>query len=267
MLSIYDSQDYRAFINDWITSQPKSHGLKTKMAEALNVSSTLVSLILKGEKDLTLEQAIDAAEFLGLNEAETDHFFLLVEMEKAGTQKLKARFRKKLETARKQAQTLASRVKKDLTLDDQTKAVFYSSWLYAAIRNLTAVDEYQSLEAIAKRMALPKPVVARIVDFLIEHQLCKRDGQKITYGPAFTHVAADSPYVSKHHQNWRVQGMTKMDLAAENNFFFTGPMSLSAEVAAEVRSLLLTTIDQTVKKVGPSPSEKVVCLNIDWFEY
>ena len=58
-----------------------------------------------------------------------------------------------------------------------------------------------------------------------------------------------------------------MDAHDEKNLFYTCPMSLSLETAEEVRRLLPQFIEQVLKKVGPSPSEKVYCFSMDWFEY
>jgi hypothetical protein len=72
MTSVFDFQNYRIFLNTWIKSQgSKAHGLKSKLASASQVSSTLMSLVLKGEKSLSLEQAILLTEFLAMNDLET----------------------------------------------------------------------------------------------------------------------------------------------------------------------------------------------------
>ena len=63
MISVYDFQDYRVFLNAWIDSQAKTRGLKGRLAEAMGISSTMLSLIFKGDKNLSLEQAAEARSF------------------------------------------------------------------------------------------------------------------------------------------------------------------------------------------------------------
>lgn len=58
-----------------------------------------------------------------------------------------------------------------------------------------------------------------------------------------------------------------MPYVDNKNLFFTMPMSLSEEVADKVREDLPAYIEKIAKWVGPSPSQVVRCLNIDWFEY
>ncbi len=74
-------------------------------------------------------------------------------------------------------------------------------------------------------------------------------------------------FVVKHHQNWRMRGLQMMDSYDDKHLFATLPMSISEETAEEIRHLLPKLIEQILEKVGPSKSEKVYCLNLDWFEY
>ena len=53
----------------------------------------------------------------------------------------------------------------------------------------------------------------------------------------------------------------------ESNLFYSAPMSLSAEAAEQVRKMLPKVVEDVLKIVGPSESEKVYCFNMDWFEY
>lgn len=267
MVSIYDFVDYRAFLGSWIEERgERSRGTQGKIAEACQISSTMVSLILKGEKHFSLEQATELADFIGLNDRESDYLFLLVEFGRAGTFKLQQRLKRRIADSQREARKISSRIKKDIELSDEIKSIYYSSWVHIGIRLLSALEQFHDPQAIAERLNLPPKVVSKSLEFLLENNLCKRAGGKISHGPTRTHVDADSPFVVKHHQNWRVRGFTQMDQFNESNLFFTGPMALSVEAAEEIRKLLPNVIDQVMKISGPSNSEKVCCLNLDWFE-
>jgi len=267
MKTVYEFQDYREFLNSWISSQEHSRGLRGRLSEAMGISSTMMSLIMKGDKNLSLEQAAEAAEFVGLNEKETDYFFLLVELGRAGSHKLQTKLRRQIRAIQSEANKIAHRVKKDIELSEEAKAVFYSSWLYSGVRILSAVDGFNDIPSIAKRFNLPMHVVANVVEFLLEKDLCRKENGKITYGAARTHVGADSPFVTKHHHNWRLRGLQMMEQANETNLFYTKNMAISHKAAEEIRKLLPPLIESVDKIGGPSESEKVYCLNLDWFEY
>lgn len=266
LISVYSFQDYREFLNTWIDQQ-QVKGLQGRLAQAMNISSTMISLILKGEKHLSMEQAAEASDFLGLKDKESEYWFLIVEYGRAGSQKLQQKLMHRIVELQNESRRISKRLKKDAELNDEQKAIFYSSWMYSGVRNLSALEQFHDVTSISQRLNIPISSVSQVVDFLVTHGLCKIQNDKLTYGPAYTHVASDSPFVMKHHQNWRVRGLQMMDLVEDKNLFYTCPMSLSKETAEEVRSMLVSFVQEVWKKVGPSPSEEVYCLNFDWFKY
>ena len=58
-----------------------------------------------------------------------------------------------------------------------------------------------------------------------------------------------------------------MSLRKDSDLFITAPVSLSKEDSEKVRALMLTAFESAMKIVKPSPSEKVFCLNLDWYEW
>lgn len=61
--------------------------------------------------------------------------------------------------------------------------------------------------------------------------------------------------------------MEKMPMNFNQNIFYTGPMSMSHVVVEQVRNDILKLVERVYERVGPSSSETVRCLNLDWFEY
>ncbi len=268
MLSLFDFTQYRPYLAAWIESLgTRSYGVKGRMAAALNISSSLVSQILKGEKNLTPEQTSDLCDFLGLNEIESDYLHLLVEYDKAGTPRYREKLKRKINLTQEQSRKIGKRVHREKELTDEQKAIFYSSWIYAAIHNLSAIPGYDHVDAITDYFQLEPQVVNRAIQFLLENGLCIEQKGKITYGPKSTHVDKDSPFVNKHHQNWRIKGLQQMDVKHDKDIFFTSPMSLSEEAAIQIQKMLPDFIQAVMKIVGPSDSEVTACLNIDWYRY
>ncbi len=268
MASIYEFTDYRDYLKNWIQGQsPQKKGLQGQLAKSLNISSTMISLILKGSKQLNLEQASDLSDFLGLTDRESEYFFLLVELGRSGSFKLEKKLRKRIKEHQDLAKKISRRAKNDIELNDEIKAIYYSSWIYTGLRNLTALPNKNEIQYFSQRLGLPQNVVARAIEFLVQNGLCQYQNSRLTYRQAHTHLDSDSPFVIKHHQNWRLKGFSVMDQFDQNHLFYTCPMSLSEKVAEEVRRLLPQVIEDILKKTNPSPSEKVYCLNLDWFEY
>ncbi|CAN5599323.1 hypothetical protein BH10BDE1_BH10BDE1_20370 [soil metagenome] len=268
-MSIFETDDYKAFIRGWVADRASGgRGQYRQMAAAIGVSTTLVSQVVNGEKHFSMENSVDLAEFMALGERESEHFLLLVEFGRAGSHRYQERLKKRIAKAKQSAQTLSERLEKDRALTDHESATYYSNWSYTAITHLIACDPMLSLDALAERLHLPRAVIAKTFSFLIDTRLVvPRAGGGHEVGPKLTHIGADSPLVIKHHQNWRLKGMNQMVFKGDTDLFYTAPMSLSRETAAQIRAELPSFIEKIIKWVGPSPSETVRCLNIDWFEY
>jgi uncharacterized protein (TIGR02147 family) len=268
MTNIFDFLSYRAYLTNWIESQgDRSYGLKGRIAGALNISSSLLSQVLKEEKSLTPDQTSDLCDFMGLNEIEGEYLHLLVEISRAGTPKYREKLKRKILALQEQSKKIGKRVPRNKELSDEQKAIYYSSWLYTGMRNLVAVPGFDHVQALALYLQIEPQVAQKFLRFLLENGLCLEEKGKLTYGPASTHIDTDSPFVNKHHQNWRLQGINHMDKRRDEDLFFTGPMSLSREAALEIRKMIPNFIQSVMKITGPSPSEQVSCLNIDWFKY
>ena len=268
MVSIYQFDSYKKYFNSWVEQQPKKgHGEYRRLSLALNVSTTMVSQIFNSEKDLSLEMACEMAEYLLLNDEESDYFLLLVEHSKAGSSKLRSRLQKQIKDRQEKAKKLENRLKNVTVLDIHAKQIYYSSWLYPAIRLLTDIPEVNSADQIAQRLSVPKNQVLKVLDYLIKNQIVIQKSGKLSMGPAHTYLAPEDPLAHRHMQNWRQLAFQKMNFSNDENFFYTGQYALSKEVATEVRKQLPDFIEAILKKVKPSKSETVQCLNIDYFEY
>lgn len=267
-MAVYEYDHYKKFFNSWVESQPKAgHGEYRRVALALGISTTLISQVFKADKHLSLEMSSELCDYLALDEDESEYFILLVEHAKSGSLKLQKRFMRQIRMRQERAKKLETRVKKDVEMDEATKAVFYSSWIYTGIRMLSDTNEGNDVLEISKRLHLERNQVQKVVDFLLEHRLCVVKDGSLKMGPARTHIGSSNLLVVKHHQNWRLQAFQKMIQSDEDNLFYTSPMSLSREVAEKIRQELPGFIQKVSDKIRPSKAEVVRCLNIDWFEY
>lgn len=267
-MEIFEFAAYQDFLRAWLNSQPKKgRGLLRAWAEKYSVHPSLLSQILSGKRLLTAELADALSEEMLLSETESEFLQLLVRLEQAGTHRLKSKIQKKIEEARTKAKTISARVKPDAAISDEQKSEFYSSWIYSAVRNLTAIPKLQNSAAIAQRLNLPRSHVDRIVSFLIEAGLCKTENGQLKVGSQKTYLSTDSHLVLQHHQNWRLQAISKMPLRQEDNLFLTIPMSLSASDAEKIKNRIPSWFEEIQKIVGPSNSETARCLNIDFFEF
>jgi uncharacterized protein (TIGR02147 family) len=266
MVSVYDFKNYRKFMEKVWESLPNSgHGQSKKLAEHLNVHTTLISQIFSGAKSFSPEQAILACDFFGLSENETDYFLLLVQLDRAGSHKLKLQIERQISQHQEKAQELVHRLQSKKQLSEEQRAIFYSDWSYSAIRQLTAISGFDSPESIANYLKLPIRRIREALQFLLESGLCIEEKGKVKIGPQSTHLESSSPWVRTHHTNWRLKAVENLPADQGLKLHYTCPMTLSARDAAKIRSVLVKMLEELDPIIEPSPSEELFCLNIDWF--
>lgn len=266
-MTIFKFDDYKDYFNSLMKNMPKEgYGQFKRVAAHLKVNSVIISQIFRGPRDLSTEQALEIAEYLGLSKLETDYFLLLVRYARAGTHKLKAHLKNEMQTMQEKSRDLKNRVSADKHLTNEARAIFYSSWYYSGIRLMTSIDGLNDIDGIANHLSLQRSTVKRVLDFLVANGLCVEKNGLIQMGPKTTHLESSSELVGRHHANWRLKGLQSMDSVGADELFYTGPMTLSEGTAKWIRGELVQLIQKVVEKVKDSKSEKLSCLNIDWFD-
>lgn len=266
MVSIYNFDDAKSFLMAHFQALPKrGRGQALRLAQHLRVHTTLVSQVLGGRKVFTLEQAADVAEFVGLTEPEGEFLLLLVQRERAGGAALREALGRQIRQRREAAKQLVARLKSDVKLKEEERAVFYSDWVFSAVRQLSAIPGFDSTEKIADYLGLSRARVKEVVDFLLATGLCVERSGRLAVGPQSTHLEASSPWVRVHHGNWRQKAMERVNDGKPSQLHYSAPMTLSARDAARLREMIVKFLESVDKLVEPSPSEELHCLNIDWF--
>lgn len=265
-MSNYAYDNYKTWVNDWISGQPKNgYGVLSHLAKSLDVNSVVMSQIFRGDRDLNLEQAVKVAQVMTLTDLETDLFLLLVQKARAGSADLVATLNRQIKEIRKQAGLVKNRIEfEELTAEDQ--GTFYSSWLYVATWLAITIPEFSSLKRLSQHFNVPEERLQEIVSFLIERGLTAKKGAHYTFGRQVLHLSEDLPIVSKHHTNWRMKALMSIDRKMDSNLHYSAPMVISESLQSTIKEELLKLIQKTTKRVIPAPSEKLVCLNIDLFE-
>lgn len=266
--SILEFNSYLDYLKAWLSSRPrKGFGELKRLADELHVSSTMMSQIFKGEKIISLELAVNLAEQLSMDEAEIDFFLLLVQLERAGSLKLKKKIQNQITKIQAEHSQVSKRIVTKVELSQEVLMEFYSHWSYSAIWNLCALGKFNSVQSIAQRLLLSDLHAKKVVDFLLREKMIGYDSGILKPLTASMHVGADSPFIMRHHTNWRMRALDQLARETKaGDLFFSGPINLSQELADQIRAELPSFIEKIIKRVIPSPSEVVRCLTIDYFE-
>jgi hypothetical protein len=153
-----------------------------------------------------------------------------------------------------------------VTLTDEQKAIYYSSWLYTGIRNLVPTENGKSIKKLSEKLNVPLEKIEKATEFLLEIGLIKITSAGFGYQPGYSHLDSTHPLIFRHHQNWRQRAVQQMDHYTEDHLHYTCPMAISKKGAKLIRARLLEEIKKLNEAIKDDP-EVSFCLNIDLFEY
>lgn len=266
-MNIFECEKYIDFIKKRIKILDKSRrGELSRIANAIGAHPSLVSQVLAGTRNLTVEQAADLTQYYGLTELESEYFYALVSWERAGNKNLKKFLFKKIQSLREKSLNLSERFVHEKTLDDSEKAIFYSSWVYSAIRLLCSTSEKGLTEVeMVSRLHLSNTQLREILEFLTKSGLVSEDRGYYKIGLQRTYVPRGSPFLIQHHKNWRLKAMQGVERLAQDELMFTCPMSISKADFKKIRETLSRLIEELSPLIKESPAEDIACVNFDLF--
>ncbi len=265
-MNYFEFTNYRALIRNLIKSRGiKGRGEISKIADFLGVHQSLISQILGEQKELSSEQTLNLAKYFGLNSHERDYFLLLVQKERAGTLALKQYFEEKIKGLRTEVLNLSTRIGKYKALTDTERAIFYSSWLFSAVRLSCSIKDGKTAEELAQEFSLKREKIKDILDFLCQSGLCEEKNSHYLMKTQHTHVEFGSPFLARHHHNWRSKAIIKSESLEKEELMVTAPMSISRKDFDAIRESLAKSLKGIFDAAKNSDPEIVACLNIDFF--
>lgn len=265
MQNLVNYQNYSDYLREFVHEQKR--GYSGKLAKAADLHPTVLSQILSGMRDLNLDQAYKVSTFIAHNDLERELFLLLVQKRRAGHFELENYFNEKIKETKEKFKDLKEILPDEIELTKEDQSVLYSNWFYVGIRILSAIDDFQTIEAIADKFHLERNKVSDIVNFLSSKGLVIKDGEEIRIGPNRTHLDKNSPFIYNHHSNWRLKAIEQYSKYTDEDLSFTGPMAINKKDADKIRAVLVNTIKKVGDEVGKSKNvDGMFCFSMDWFQ-
>jgi uncharacterized protein (TIGR02147 family) len=266
-MSVFEFDDYKKFVLAMIAARPKNgRGEFLRIARAMGVHSTMVTHVFKGDYQLSPEQALALADYLGLSELEAEYFLTLVQANRAGTVRARSFYAQKIREMKEKSLSLAKRLQFENSLNETDQSTFYSSWIYAAIRLMTAIPEAQTALEISQRLGINLQRVNDALEFLVSRGLIAKQGSRFVYAEKSTYVSRDSRLASRHNLNWRLKAIERLENISAMEMSYSNPVVISIEDFPKITELIVQLIKDFQEVATPSPSESLCCLNIDWIK-
>lgn len=263
--SIFAFHDYRTYLRKRIESEETSRGLITQMASAARCQRSHLSRVISGTLHLTPDQALGLTRYWNFNDEETDYFLTLVDRERAGSPELRDRLGKKLQASRRKQEDLTKRLKRMEVIPTGVDTSYYSAWYWSAIHILVSIPEYQTVETISRRLALPETMVKTCLETLEQQEFVKRSGGKWKIGTASIHLPRNTPVIGIHHNNWRQKAVMDAVQPDSDGVHYTVIQSISVSDFEKLKAMMLRWIDEYAAVASPSKEEELICFACDLF--
>jgi hypothetical protein len=89
---------------------------------------------------------------------------------------------------------------------------------------------------------------------------------RLTQGSARVHLPKESPFLIKHHSNWRMKAIQSLDNDPENDLHYTMVMSLSKKDVERMKKIILESVSKTDQLLKETGDEVVYSFCMDWFK-
>lgn len=263
-MAIWEFESYREYLSNKVGAEGERTGLRKKLAEAISVHTTFVSQVFKHKAEFSLEQAESINRFLGHTEDEGEYFILLLLKDRAGSELLKNRFKRKIKTMRDERLNIKKRLDAG-EISERDRDRYYSSYLYSAIHVMTAIPQYSRVEALAEGLRLPISQIKEFVEFMVRVGVLEDKGGKLSPTSKHVHLGSNNELVLRHHTNWRFHTISSLQMLDKENLHYSACMSLAQDDAFKVKESLLQNLKANVALISDSREEVPYVLSFDFY--
>lgn len=269
-ISVFDFTDYKAYIHKRTQKMGGlARGFQSRMAEVIGCQKSFVTKVLAKESkaDFSLEQAEKLNPLLEHTQEEADFFLLLVQLGRAGTAGLREHVRNQMKYALNRRLQVKDKTQSKNVLSPEDHMQYYSAWYYGAIRVAVSVPQLQTPEALAKRFQLPLATVKGALQFLLSRGLVEKKGDHYAHASqSQLQVSSEHHMVNRHHANWRMRALSSLDKESSTDLHYSYVVTLSESDALRIRSILVKTLEDVMRRATPSKEESIYSFCLDYFE-
>jgi uncharacterized protein (TIGR02147 family) len=262
---IYTYKDYKAFIRDQITENRQTRGYRQLLADAAGCQRTYLSQVLNSHIELTPDHAVGMTIFWGLGASASDYFLELVSISRAGTPALKKLIQSRLDRLKRAHLDLGERIRAPTLTAGSYEAIYYSSWLFSALHIVIRLESCRTSAAVAAYLEIPEELARGYLKEMAAIGLVTEEQGQWRALASNLHLPRSSPYLWRHHQNWREFALRAAQTHDDEAIHFTSVHSLSVRDSERIADLLRELIVKSRQIIEPSKDEIVTSLCIDYF--
>ncbi len=258
-MNLFESNDYKTFLNHKLASEGFS---RAEIAKAAGCQRPYISQVLNGNPHITLDQSLAIAEFLELNNEETDYFFHLVALARAGTKSAKIFYEKKINEIKDKRNNLSSRlnINREANIDFPE---YYSDHRYALIHMALTIRGIDTIKSLSSLLNLPEKIVTQYLIELEKVALVTKSKSKWRTTQKTIHLPNNHHMNFHNHRMWRQQAIDLAQIDQEDSLNYSSLCTLSKSDYFKIKEMALQFIESSREKIKVSREEQLCVLNID----
>jgi len=267
MESPLDFKHYKEYFLKRIENSKPKAGAKLRIAQAMGCHSSYLTLVFKGEAEISLEQAQRLNEYWSHTEIESECFILLVLKSRAGSKNLEKNFDRQLSRLLEKSQGVSPRISDSNNLSIDQQASYFSKWYHGAIHVMSAHKNGVDSEYASKKLKISQKNAKESLSLLESLGLVKKKESSYFFTGVSMHLPKSSPISYKHHANWRLRSIqANEEESSDESIFYTSIGVVSNEDYLKIRKKIFEYIKEVRQIIDPSPSEELFCFQVDLFK-
>lgn len=266
-MTLASTLNYREYILEKVRQNKNVRGYRSQLAKAASCHSSYFSHILKGEAQLTPDQAAALSDFWHLNKRDSEYFITLVNLERASTPSLQKKLRERLNELRQIDTELPSVEVADVKMTYEQAVLYFSSWYMSAIHRALDIPELRTTHAISSHLSLPFDLVEKALESLQDMKLAYRNGHDWKSNDKGFHLNRNRELMGAFHSSLRNRARYAYDRSSNNNVHFSAVIAISKKDSRELHDAIKKKIADATKICLKSQPEELVGVTVDYFVF
>lgn len=267
MPTLFEYNDYKSFLKDYLHAPERKRGDHAALAKAVGCQAAYLSQVVNGTLEFTEDHAYRLTVYMEFSSLEAEYFLILVRAARAGTLDLKTYLEeRRLEILRKKDE-ISSRISAQrASLSEKELRSYFCSWIPSTLHLATSVPAYQSAEILARRFNLPLEKIKETLHLLKDLGLVHYKNEKWEFVSGSLHIPRASSINSIHQITRRHQAIRSIENSSPDDIHFSSIFTIASSDLAEIREILLKSVESTHRAIHSSGSEEVYGMCLDFFK-
>lgn len=266
MKTLFDHNDYKDYLRHILKSGEGARGTQSALAKAIGCQSSYLYQILRGKAELTEDQSFKTTVFLKYSELEREYFLSLVQHSKAASPELRDFLKTRLKKLVENYQELHHRSDASQPArDNEFWEYYFSSILPSTIHILTSSSNYQTINAIGKKLVIDENLVLFHLKKMSAFQLVEFSAGKWIFQSPSIHFSKDSKFNYSLQIARRLEALNLLNRKGieKDNLHFSTLFTLDAETLSQLRTMITNFVESAQTKIHQGGSDEPFVLNID----